>query len=67
MKNVDELYEKYYDAHKSDDDTDDALNEAKKKKIDYKQFKFGDKKGKKSKPTALPKWLSALKMILTKQ
>ena len=30
MKNVDELYKKYYNAYKSDYDTDDELNEAKK-------------------------------------
>ena len=31
MKNVDELYEKYYNAYKNDYDTDNELNEAKKK------------------------------------
>ena len=36
MKNVDELYEKYYNAYKSDYDTDDELNEAKNKKFDCK-------------------------------
>ena len=49
MKNVDELYEKYYDAYKNDYDSDDDLNEAKKKKIDYKQFELFDKTDKKSK------------------
>ena len=38
MKNVDELYEKYYNAYKSDYDTDDELNGAKQKKFGYKQF-----------------------------
>ena len=32
MKNVDELYEKYYNAYKNDYDAD-ALSEAKKKKM----------------------------------
>ena len=32
MKNVDELYKKYYNAYKSDYDTDDELKEDKKKK-----------------------------------
>ena len=57
MKNINELYEKYHDAYKNYYDTDDELNEAKKKKIDYKQFKLGDKKGEESKLTALPKCL----------
>ena len=43
MKNINELYEKYHDAQKNYYDTDDVLNEAKKKKTDYKQFKLGDK------------------------
>ena len=42
MKNVDEIYENYYNAYKNDYDKDDELNEAQKKKIDYKQFKLGD-------------------------
>ena len=33
MKNVDKIYENYYDASKSDYDNDDELNEAKEKKI----------------------------------
>ena len=32
MKNVDKIYKKCYDDSKSDYDTDDELNEAKKKK-----------------------------------
>ena len=59
MENIDELYEKYYDAYKNDYDTDDELNETKKKKFDYKQFKLGDEKDEKSKLTALPKWFSS--------
>ena len=35
MKNVDELYEKYYNDYKNDYDADE-LSEAKKKKRDYK-------------------------------
>ena len=49
MNNVDELYKKYYDAYKSDYGTDDELNEAKKKKFDYKQFGLVDKTDKESK------------------
>ena len=47
MKNVDELYKKYYNGYKNDYDTDDELNETKKKKIDYKQFELFDKTDKK--------------------
>ena len=46
MKNVDELYEKYYNAYKNDYDADE-LSEAKKKKIDYRQFELFDKTDKK--------------------
>ena len=49
MKNVDELYEKYYNANNYDYDNDDELNEAKKPKIDYKQFELFDQTDKKSK------------------
>ena len=49
MKNLEELYEKYYDAYKNNYDTDDELHEAKKKKFDYKQFEFVDKTDKESK------------------
>ena len=68
MKNVDELYEKYYNAYKSDYDTDDELNEAKNKKFDCKQFELDDKTDKESnldeetkdlKLNALPKRLSS--------
>ena len=67
MKNVDELYEKYYNADKSDYDTDDELKEDKKKEFDYKQFELDnkikelkvDEKTKELKFTALPKWLSS--------
>ena len=41
MKNVDELYEMYYSAHKND--YDNELSEATKKKFDYKQIEFFDK------------------------
>ena len=68
MKNVDELYEKYYNAYKNDYDADE-LSEPKKKKIDRKQLELFDKTDKKltldgetkkdeeSKLTELPKWL----------
>ena len=46
MKNVDELYEKYYNAYKNDYDADE-LSEAKKKKLDYKEFELFDKTDKK--------------------
>ena len=68
MKNVDELYEKYYNAYKSDFDTDDKLKKDKKKKFDYKQFELDDEINKESKLdeqtkelelTELPKWLSS--------
>ena len=49
MKNVDELYETYYNAYKNDYDHDDELNEAKKKKIDCKQFELFDETDKKLK------------------
>ena len=63
MKNVDELYEKYYTGYKNDYDNDNELREGKKKKFDYKQFKLFDKTDKeltldgKTKLTELPKWL----------
>ena len=49
MKNVDELYEKYYNDYKNGFDNDDELREAKKKKFDYKQFELFDKTDKKLK------------------
>ena len=69
MKNVDELYKKYYNSYKSNFDNDDQLSEAKNKKINYKQFELFNKTDKKltldgetqkdeeSKLTELPKWL----------
>ena len=59
MKNVDEVYEKYYNAYKSDYDSDDELKEDKKKTLDYKQFKLNDKISQESKLIELPKWLSS--------
>ena len=46
MKNVDELYGKYYIACKNYYDADE-LSQAKKKKFDYKQFELFDKTDKK--------------------
>ena len=46
MKNVDEFYEKYYNAYKNDYDVEE-LSEAKKKKCDYKQFELFDETDKK--------------------
>ena len=74
MKNIDDLYKKYYNTYKSDYDTDVELNDAKKKNFDCKQFELVDKTDKELKLdeetkdlklTALPKWLSS-KMILMK-
>ena len=68
MKNIDELYKKYYNAYKSDYDTDDELKGAKKKNFDHKQFELGDEVKKESKLdektkelelTELPEWLSS--------
>ena len=42
MKNVDQLYKSYYNAHKSDFDTDDELTEDKNKRLNYKQFELDD-------------------------
>ena len=49
LKNVNELYKKYCNAYKSNHDTDDELNEAKKKKFDHNQSKLVDKTDKESK------------------
>ena len=35
IKNVDELHKKYHSTYKSDYDTDDELNEAKKRNCDH--------------------------------
>ena len=43
MKNVEELYRKYYNAYKSDYDSVDELNEAKNKTFDYKQSELVNK------------------------
>ena len=68
MKNVDELYKKYYNAYKSDYDTDDELKKDKKKIFNCKQFELDDEINKESKLdektkelelTELPKWLSS--------
>ena len=40
MKNFCELYEKYYNDYKNGFDNDGELSEAKKKIIDYKQYRF---------------------------
>ena len=57
MKNVDELYKNYYNAYKSDFDTDDELAENKKKKFNYKQFELDDIISTKSDKLKLPKWV----------
>ena len=57
MKNVDELYKNYYNAYKSDFDTDYELAENKKKKLNYKQFELDDIISTKSDKLKLPKWV----------
>ena len=69
MKNVDELYENYYNAYKNDYDNDNELSEGKKKKFECKDFELFDKtdkeltldgktkKDEELKLTAVPKWL----------
>ena len=49
MKNVNELYRNYYNAYKSDYDTNNELTEKKKKKYHYEQFVFDDEINKESK------------------
>ena len=49
IKNVEEVYRKYYDAYKEKDDNGGELNGAENKKFDYKQFKIVDKTDKESK------------------
>ena len=48
MNNIDDLYEKYYNAYENDYDAAE-LSEAKKKKFDYKQFELFDKIDKETK------------------
>ena len=64
MKNVGELYEKYYNAYKSDFDTDDELTEGKKKKFNHKQFELDDIMSTKSNKLKLPKWVKVSKKKL---
>ena len=61
MKNVDELYKNYYNAYKSDFDTDDELTEDKKKRFNYKQFELDDIISTKSDKSKLPKWAKVSK------
>ena len=56
MKNVDELYKNYYNAYKSDFDTDNELTEDKKKRCNYKQFELDDIISTKSDKLKLLKW-----------
>ena len=64
MKNVGELYENYYNAYKSDFDTDDELTEDKKKKFNHKQFELDDIMSTKSDTVKLPKWVKVSKKRL---
>ena len=43
MENVDELQKKFCNDYENDFDNDDALDEGKKKKFDYKQFELFNK------------------------
>ena len=63
MKNVNELYKNYYNAYKSDYDTDDELTENKKKKYDYEQFVLGDEINKESKLDEKTKELKLTKLL----
>ena len=57
MKNVGELYKNYYNAYKTDYDTNDELTEYKKKKFSYKQFELDDMISTKSDKLKLSKWV----------
>ena len=63
MKNVDKLYKNYYNAYKSDFDTNEELAEDEKKKFNYKQFELDNEINKDSKldektgRLMLPKWI----------
>ena len=66
MKSINEK-KKYYNVYKNGYDTDDELNEAKKKTFDHNHFKLVDKTDKELKLdegtkdlklTTLPKWVS---------
>ena len=57
MKNVDELYKNYYNAYKSEFETDDELTEDKKKNFNYKQFELDDIISTKSDKLKLPNWI----------
>ena len=61
MKNVDQLYKNYYNAHKSDFDTDDELTEDKNKRLNYKQFELDDIISTKSDKLKLSKWVKVSK------
>ena len=64
MKDVDQLYKNYYNAYKSDFDTDDELTEDKKKKFNHKQFELDDIMSTKSDTVKLPKWVKVSKKRL---
>ena len=64
MKNVGELYENYYNAYKSDFDTDDELTEGKKKKFNHKQFELDNIMSTKSDKLKLLKWVKVSKKRL---
>ena len=49
IKNVEEVYRKYHDPYKDENDNGGELNGVENKKFDYKQFELIDKTGKGSK------------------
>ena len=61
MKNVDELYKKYYNDYKSDFDTNNELTENKKKKCNFKNFELDNIISTKSDKLKLLKWIKVSK------
>ena len=57
MKNVDKLYENYYNDYKSDFNTDDELAQNKKKKFNCKQFELNYIISATSDKLKLPTWV----------
>ena len=62
MRNVDNLQKNYYNAYKSDFDTNDELTKDKKKKLNYKRFELDDEISKESELDEKPKELELTKL-----
>ena len=60
-RGFDEFYKNYYNAYKSDFNTDDELTEDKKKRFNYKQFQLDNIISIKSDKLKLPSWVKASK------